>query len=178
MNGNMNLGKRVTALEKDGGADIKKEISDLQAAVTEMQSSVSTTQEEITNLETKVNSGHVYSPEEKVVGTWINGKPIYQKTYVINSPVRGSWTIFDNKTTFDKLIADSFRLIDNNSTSEQIYRGLTSDNNSRVSITKNGSAGKGLSYYIGTGIWGDQAVSTLTAVIIVQYTKTTDNPTN
>ena len=28
MNGNMNLGKRVTALEKDGGADIKKEISD------------------------------------------------------------------------------------------------------------------------------------------------------
>ena len=91
--------------------------------------------------------------------------------------MRGSWTIFDNRTTFDNLIDDSFRIIDNNSTSEQIYRGLTSDSNSRASITKNGSAGKGLSYFIGTGIWGDQAVSTLTAVIIAQYTKTTDNPT-
>ena len=55
MNGNMNLGKRVSALEKDGGADIKKEISDLQASVSEIQTSVSTVQEEITNLENKVN---------------------------------------------------------------------------------------------------------------------------
>lgn len=117
-----------------------------------------------------------YSTEEQLTGKrWINGKPIYQKTYVINAPVRGSWTVFDERTTFDNLIDDSFRIIDNNGTSEQIYRGMTSDGNStRVSVSKNGSAGKGLSYYIGTGIWSNQAVTTLTAVIIVQYTKTTD----
>ena len=117
-----------------------------------------------------------YSTEEQLTGKrWIDGKPIYQKTYVINAPVRGSWTVFDERTTFDNLIDDSFRIIDNNSTSEQIYRGMTSDGNStRVSVSKNGSAGKGLSYYIGTGIWSNQAVTTLTAVIIVQYTKTTD----
>ena len=86
MNGNMNLGKRVAALEKDGGADIKKEISDLQAAVTEIQTSVTTAQEEISNLENKVNSLNVYSTDEQIVATWIDGKPIYQKTIIINNP--------------------------------------------------------------------------------------------
>ena len=87
MNGNMNLGKRVTVLEKGAGSDIKKEISDLQASVSEMQSSVTTVQEEITNLENKVNSGHVYSTEEKVVGTWYNGKTLYEKGYVLTNVV-------------------------------------------------------------------------------------------
>ena len=79
MNGNMNLGKRVLALEKDGGADIKKEISDLQEAVT-------TAQNDIDALETKVNAGHVYSTEEKVVGTWIDGTTAYEKTFTLDSP--------------------------------------------------------------------------------------------
>ena len=85
MNGNMNLGKRVTALEKDGGAEIKKEISDLQA-------SVSTVQEEITNLESKVNSGHVYSTEEKVVGKWIDGKPLHEKTFISDVNTSSAFT--------------------------------------------------------------------------------------
>lgn len=94
MNGNMNLGKRVAALEKDGGADIKKEISVLQDAVAEMQTSVSTTQEEISNLENKVNSGHVYSTEEKVVGAWIDGRVIYEKTWVIeNTTAPSNWDV-------------------------------------------------------------------------------------
>ena len=94
MNGNMNLGKRVTALEKDGGADIKKEISDLQNAVTETQASVLTVQGEITNLENKVNSGHLYSTEEKVVGAWIDGRVIYEKTWVIeNTTAPNNWDV-------------------------------------------------------------------------------------
>ena len=85
MNGNMNLGKRVSALEKDGGADIKKEISDLQDAVTETQASVSTMQGEISNLENKVNVGHVYSTDEKIVGTWLDGRTVYEKTFQIDN---------------------------------------------------------------------------------------------
>ena len=100
MNGNMNLGKRVTALEKDGGADIKKEISDLQVAVTEMQTSVSTAQEEINNLENKVNSGYVYSTEEKVVGVWTDGKQLYQKN------VKGKINV-QEKTTSTVLTDDN-----------------------------------------------------------------------
>lgn len=99
MNGNMNLGKRVTALEKDGGADIKKEISDLQVAVT-------TAQSDIDALETKVNSGHVYSTEEKVVGTWIDGKPIYEISYYATSiPASSSAsTILGTISNVDKMI--------------------------------------------------------------------------
>ena len=94
MNGNMNLGKRVTALEKDGGAEIKKEISDLQTSVSEMQSSVTTVQEEFTNLENKVNSGHVYSTDEKVVGKWLDGRVIYEKTWVIeNITAPSNWDV-------------------------------------------------------------------------------------
>ena len=94
MNGNMNLGKRVTVLEKGAGSDIKKEISDLQASVSEMQSSVTTVQEEITNLENKVNSGHVYSTEEKVVGAWLDGRVIYEKTWVIeNTTAPSNWDV-------------------------------------------------------------------------------------
>ena len=31
-------------------------------------------------------SGHTYSTTEQVVGTWIDGKPIYEKTYSITAP--------------------------------------------------------------------------------------------
>ena len=102
MNGNMNLGKRVTALEKDGGADIKKEISDLQDAVTKTQASVSTVQGEITNLENKVNAGHVYSTEEKVVGSWIDGRTIYEKTWTIeNVSATNNWDV--TNTDFENI---------------------------------------------------------------------------
>ena len=95
MNGNMSLGKRVTVLEKGGGADIKKEISDLQDAVATVQDAVTTAQNEINALENKVNSGHVYSTEERVVGTWIDGRPVYERTVEIsdNRVVSGSFEI-------------------------------------------------------------------------------------
>lgn len=94
MNGNMNLGKRVTLLEKDGGAEIKKEISDLQDAVVTVQNSVTIAQKDIDALETKVNSGHVYSTVEKVVGTWIDGRSIYEKTWQIeNVTAANNWDV-------------------------------------------------------------------------------------
>ena len=91
MNGNMNLGKRVTALEKDGGADIKKEISVLKDAV-------ATTQSEIDVLESKVNSGHVYSTEEQIVGTWIDGKHVYEKTLLHDGVISQDTEIFKDES--------------------------------------------------------------------------------
>ena len=35
---------------------------------------------------------HEYSTSEKVVGTWIDGKPIYEKTFVKNISISNSWT--------------------------------------------------------------------------------------
>lgn len=53
MNGNMNLGSRISRLENEGGGG------------------GSSTQ----------NKGHVYSTEEQIVGNWIDGKPLYELTF-------------------------------------------------------------------------------------------------
>ena len=36
-----------------------------------------------------VKSGNNYSTNEQVVGTWINGKPLYRKVVVIDNPSNG-----------------------------------------------------------------------------------------
>lgn len=37
-----------------------------------------------TDYFTPYNSGHNYSTSEQVIGTWINNKPLYEKTIVVN----------------------------------------------------------------------------------------------
>ena len=71
-----------------------------------------------------VVAGEVYSTEERVVGTWIDGKKIYQKTIVLPSRilVSSSWdTIFANiqDLHIDQLIRSEF--YDTNSDSSAKY---------------------------------------------------------
>lgn len=43
-------------------------------------------EEEITELPTATESSyHNYSTEEKIIGTWVDGKPIYEKTLIFNN---------------------------------------------------------------------------------------------
>ena len=42
-----------------------------------------------------VDEGDEYSTEERVIGTWINGKPLYQKTLIFNNPST-DWGTFTN----------------------------------------------------------------------------------
>ena len=163
MNGNMNLGKRVSVLEKDGGADIKKEISDLQNAVT-------TTQSEIDALETKVNSGVVYSTEERVIGKWIDGKPIYQKTIELGTLSIGPSTIAHNIDNLEMCIYNAasverpqygrvmLPIASADANWLALFVGVNSDN---------------MTFDIGRGI-GAQLTN---AIATIQYTKTTDTPT-
>ena len=49
-----------------------------------------------------VVAGEVYSTEERVVGTWIDGKKIYQKSYSFNSPINlqsNAWVMLDSALT-------------------------------------------------------------------------------
>lgn len=80
MNGNMSLGARIERLEKDGASNIREEISRLDS--------------EIETIKTEASKGHVYSTEEKVVGTWSDGRSVYEKTYTGT----GSSTSTDNYT--------------------------------------------------------------------------------
>ena len=79
-------------LWKGGGSGVSSALSDM-------------TDVSFTNLQTndilKYNGSvwinddnlHEYSTEEKVVGKWIDGKPIYEITIKINSPIKhGVWT--------------------------------------------------------------------------------------
>lgn len=161
MNGNMSLGKRILALEKDGGAEIKKEISDLQGAVT-------TTQSEIDALETKVNSGIVYSTDEQVVGTWIDGRPLYEKTVYF-----GSGTLSNRASvSFENMNIDKIFVI--SGTFEDTTEGQLS-----IPVSIDGT------FYVGfycsrrsillmfRNEFKDRISN---AYAIIQYTKTTDTP--
>ena len=59
----------------------------------------------------KVGTGTDYSTEEQVVGTWIDGKPLYQKTYVATSPSNNTDTkIIDLPESFNVKKVDGFLL--------------------------------------------------------------------
>ena len=166
MNGNMNLGKRVTVLEKDGGADIKKEISDLQNAVSDVQTSVSTVQEEISNLENKVNRGQVYSTEETVCGTWIDGKTLYEKTFIGNISGNRDWLVLGTTSNLniDKICHEKANWL---STDGYWYEGNKVDNSYAFLYR----CGKENIQYLTTGM----NITSIT--VTIQYTKTTDSPT-
>ena len=167
MNGNMNLGKRVSVLEKDGGADIKKEISDLQVAVAEAQNAIKTAQGEITNLENKVNSGYVYSTEEKVVGTWIDGKPIYQKTIDFSFVGSSTVNVDISDNIYDVLYAYAFA-----KNSKYMYN---------ISMYTQGQGGQILYDYANPNKLRIKNTNpdfdNSSGYVTVQYTKKTDNPT-
>lgn len=52
-------------------------------------------------------SSHNYSTTEQVVGTWVDGSPVYEKTFVINNPATGNNTITHNISNLDMLISVS-----------------------------------------------------------------------
>ena len=114
-------------------------------------------------------TGDNYSTEERVVGTWIDGRPIYQKTiYFGNLPNNSSKSVAHNITNIKTIIngigyaqdANTFYPIpythaDGLRYQVQLYLDRTNIN----IITKND-------------------LSDFTYYITVQYTKTTDTSTN
>ena len=156
MNGNMNLGKRVTVLEKGGGADIKKEISVLKEEVAATQYAVRTAQNEIDALETKVNSGIVYSTEERAVGTWIDSSTIYQKTYMLSKAITANandWTKIEDLN--EKSAVDGLLYVDANKNPFRLC-GFKFDN----------------------GLYVFAPLVLSISGFTIQYTKTTDTPTS
>lgn len=108
---------------------------------------------------------HEYSTEEKVVGKWIDGKPIYEK--VINSgylPNSGIKNIDVTNMNIDSIIQlKGMTFTDNKLNHRPITLG-TSDNNAiRIDFTNNN---------IRIFTWSNWR--TYNSFIIIQYTKTTE----
>lgn len=105
----------------------------------------------IDDVKTEIGARHKYSTEEKVIGEWIDGKPIYRKVFEINQTING-WT------SISLTISDIDRAIDT--------RGLTED--CAVVMTEVGirPSDKGINVYTHQ--------SYHIKYLIIEYTKTTD----
>ena len=110
----------------------------------------------------------IYSLDEKVVGTWLDGKPIYQKTLFLDNLVASDNAIDVSDLNIDVLVyAEALRRFENDSLNE--YTPFTTDggysSQSKQSITYSDDE---LAIAIGTGVDFDDYYVT------IRYTKTTD----
>ena len=121
-----------------------------------------------------IAGGEVYSTEEQLIGTWTDGKPLYQKTLVNNTATSGSkdliiGTISDAETIF---IVGGFYI---NNTSDVAAIGAVMD----LNTSGRNSDTRFASYtYVrpngNVGVYYGSATATTKTVATVRYTKTTD----
>ena len=114
-------------------------------------------------------SGHTYSTTEQVVGTWIDGKPVYEKVVVKTNHqlVSGSNDISLGVQNMETLIDSTIHV--SNSAHTNVRRV------SQYEKTGNDQLGYMISLSSGTlTIYAYATWSTPNIYIIVRYTKTTD----
>ena len=124
----------------------------------------------ITSLKSGAPGSSVnYSEEEQVVGTWIDGKPLYQKVVSGTSGSKNTWNLLAsigiNNTivTCDLYLTDTagFLLKDGFSKGAVIEVAANAGNNGDIKV------------YV-----GDVSMENRSVYAIIQYTKTTDEATN
>ena len=52
-----------------------------------------------------IAGGDVYSEEEQVIGTWTDGKPLYQRVYIINTPTANTYYGVPFEASIDKCVS-------------------------------------------------------------------------
>ena len=106
---------------------------------------------------------HNYSTEEKVVGTWVDGKPVYEKVFQLENPT-DSMILSEN---VEHLITQTGNFVQVEETNnEQLFPREYSPSISTMLINKNNN----LLFYVA-------GINILRCTIIAQYTKTTDTAT-
>lgn len=123
------------------------------------------------------SGGDVYSTEETKIGTWIDGKPLYRKVFVVTIP-----SLSDNNwvalvgTTIDEL--DTVCYINLVDIVDQSYFSFPYVD--RVYFAQVRYFKKKLSYTTGAGICFNGNIPDLvgnTGIVVLKYTKTTDQAT-
>ena len=118
-----------------------------------------------TNLQQKINGSfkenNTYSTEEQVIGTWIDGKPIYRKV-IISSGITGNSAQIPHGISNIKKVTEWDANANHNNTNwlhnnNQHYIQLNKVDNTNIYAT------------IGDGLSSEWDIS-----IILEYTKTTD----
>lgn len=118
-------------------------------------------------LANKFSKGDMYSTDEKMIGQWIDGKPLYQKVVIGTLGSKDNWSSFaHNISNFDTLVmADAYTEDDASSKlSSKIGGYRSSDVCSCLQVDN-------LKVYIYTS----DAYANKSVTCILKYTKTTDS---
>lgn len=114
-------------------------------------------------LKKKLNN---YSLEEQKVGTWIDGKPLYQKTFKFESVSGINNFAIDISNPDTIFIAEGYAINGSNNIRPLIFPYFNSlDEVNTAFIT---SAKNEIAFRLGVN------VTLLTAIVTIRYTKTTD----
>ena len=114
----------------------------------------------------------IYSEEEREIGVWIDGKPLYQRTIVGTLDGSSPYTFFVGATyDVDAYVSVEIKIISNNSANhyEFLSTGYVNSNN-YVGVYNEGGTDKNLKLYYNTGSYGSGS----TYYATIRYTKTTD----
>lgn len=113
---------------------------------------------------------HHYSTSEKVIGTWIDGKPLYQKTIncgaLPNDSIENPKYVNHNISNLDKIVCITGFAFSSTNYLPLPYTHTTIQNN-QIGIGANGT-------YIAITVGANTDRSNFSAYITLQYTKTTD----
>ena len=125
---------------------------------------------------TNTTKYHNYSTEEQVIGTWINGKPIYEITYYNETPISSS--TYNNFVSTGIILNNIDNIININATIIRDYGGklcypiVYEDNNYKLIVRPhdiNNSGNYNIEY---CAYFESNSIKNL--IITIQYTKTTD----
>lgn len=128
-----------------------------------------------TPIVNKFSKGDLYSTDEKIVGQWIDGKPVYQKTieFAQTLPAGNATTVAHGITNLDVptcfIVNGSLHTTGGNVVPFPTISSLTASLVGVQSITASA-----LNVSVGSNYTGDWTING--GVFTLQYTKTTDSP--
>lgn len=115
-----------------------------------------------------ISNSNIYSTLEKKIGTWINGKPIYKKSYHYEGAVSSSGTTIDTVNNFDMLINGELTATNSSKEYWVIPQSSNSEYTMRIQIKNDGT----VQLRTDTN-WSNPIVN-----LTIYYTKTIDEAEN
>lgn len=121
-------------------------------------------------------SEDVYSTEETRIGTWIDGKPLYRKVILANSPSSsGNWASVALPIPNATVVKMSGTIYMNNDLVNMIPSQDISGTVTKICYNARSTSNNGVPSGVSVYVSNNNFVSKKT-IIILEYTKTTDEP--
>ena len=125
------------------------------------------------NLMVRTNVSDYYSTDEKIVGVWTDGKPIYQKTLTLSKPTSvNNWYTTNIGASVDTIVKLEGMRMDSNAYYYPLTTNRYSSNSGLIFYAQNNSASQPnvIAMYPTSADW----VGGTSYIATIQYTKTTD----